>query len=138
VNEAAGGKRSGLPATTAKTLLASIDREKFTAKGFEELSERVDLFIKDVADESARIARRYRTDLISAFHVEKAAEHIASGSALKIYRHAGTIGGILLGGGLSEVLSMLSTDTATIIGLITSSICFVVGAVLITLYVVKD
>jgi hypothetical protein len=104
----------------------------------EALSQRVDSYIEDLADESAKISRRYQADLISAVHVEKAAEHLLSGSASKAYRHAGTIGGILLGVGLSTMVSVVLANNVTVTGLILSCSFSVIGTLLVALHIAKD
>ena len=73
-------------------------------RGFDALKQTIGDFIDELVSESARIANRNRADTISAAHVETAADHLVASSARRIFRHLGTVGGLVLGTALSQTV----------------------------------
>src|SRR5258707_1034345 len=78
----------------------------FSTPGFSALEQEIEAYINDLIDEAAKLARRYRADDVSAMHVVQAAQNLTASAKHRVYRHLGTIGGIILGAGLSSVLTI--------------------------------
>jgi histone H3/H4 len=113
-------------------------RPAFSSQAYEVLRAKVAEFISDLVTESARIARRGRADDISAAHVERAAEHLTSASRGRFYRHLGTVGGIMLGGALSNILSMTLENKYGAAGILITTGIAVIGAALVAGHIVND
>ena len=123
-----------------RNLVVSLpeDHGPFTDKAFSELNSTIVSYIWDLIDESSRVSRRNRADTISANDVEQAAMHIASARRRSIYRHMGTLGGILLGAAISTILPMISDGNLTALGVGVSLILAVVGSSLMALHFAKE
>ncbi len=124
--------------TEAGEKLQNADPGPFSRKGFLHLRERIDEYIEDLIAESARIAKRAKADAISAAHVDHAAENLITSMSRRVYRHLGTIGGLLLGTALAQFVTMLSDSKFTAEGVGISASLGVVGAFLVALHIAKD
>ena len=72
---------------------------------FESLKDRVSEYIIEIVDQSYRISRHQSVDIISAVHVNRAAEHLIATPARKVYRYIGAVGGVFFGVSLSSVVT---------------------------------
>lgn len=135
-NRAQSGASVETALEMAKRKLADIDSTPFSRSAFILLLEMISRYIADFVSESGRIATREGADAISAKHVERASEHLATENPRKLFRHLGTIGGILLGTGLSTVMSM-AMDKFTVIPTIASVLLASIGAFLTALHIAK-
>jgi hypothetical protein len=90
----------------ARAELRSVDPAPFTPSAFGLLQDTVDEFIGDLLDESFRIAKRHKSEVVSANYVQAAGTYLVASRARRLFRHMGTVGGILLGGSLSNILAM--------------------------------
>jgi formate-dependent nitrite reductase membrane component NrfD len=70
--------------------------------------------------------------------VEQASEYLVSSSSKKFFRHLGTLGGILLGAAISNLLAMTIANQYTAAGTILSASFGIVGAFMIALHIAKD
>jgi hypothetical protein len=120
------------------SVIGEIDNSAFSEKGFDTLNHQIASYINDLVDESLKVSRRFQADTISAVHVRKASEHIATGSGTRTFKHVGTGGGILLGAGLSTVLSLVAGGHVSVLGLVTASGFSMVGAFLVAIHMAKD
>lgn len=102
------------------------------------LKRKISDYIVELAEESARIAARHRADAVSAAHVEDAASYLLVSRSRRLYRHLGTVGGLLFGAALSTVLAMLTTNQLSPVGVVTSSGVGMLGAFLVALHIAKD
>lgn len=118
--------------------LDAFDKASFSEKGFKELNHSIVIYINDLVDESKNIAKRSRADDISAVHVEKAAEYLASGTIVNKYRHLGTLGGVILGGGFSTILSIISSNSVNLSGLIITTASCVIGTAMVAVHIARD
>jgi VIT1/CCC1 family predicted Fe2+/Mn2+ transporter len=110
----------------------------FTAKARLVLAKKVKEFSEDLSRESVEIARRHRADSISAADVEQAVTHLISRDRARIYKHLGTIGGIILGAALSAVLGFASLQNiSTSFYLVVVALC-IIGTFMVALHVAKD
>ena len=91
----------------ATAALASVDPFPFTTNAFARLQTVIRGFITDLIDESWRIAKRHKSEVVSEGYVDAASTYLIASRTRRLFRHMGTLGGILLGGSLSNILSML-------------------------------
>jgi len=114
------------------------DRPPFSAHAYEVLRTTIVEYVSDLVAESARIAGRSRADDISAAHIERAAEHLANTTRGRFYRHVGTIGGIMFGGALSNLLSMTLENRYGAAGILITTGFAIVGTALVAAHIVND
>lgn len=113
---------------TVERDLQGVSPEPFSPKAFRILKLKVADHVRALVLESGKISRRHRSDVISAYHVEQADEHLVTGSTRRWPRHVGTVGGILLGASLSNFLSMMSTQQFSTTGVAVSAVLAIAGA----------
>jgi hypothetical protein len=116
----------------------NLDSSPFSHKGFELLKEKISDYIDDLIKESVRASKRSRSDTVSPVHVERASEYLVSSSGRRLYKHLGTIGGIILGAVFSNTLSMTSTGQYSASGTLLYIALGMVSAFLIALHMAKD
>jgi hypothetical protein len=122
----------------AESHMYNIDHSPFSTAAFSTLQEKISHYIRDLITESINISRRHQADSVSATHVEMASDYLIANTSRKVYRHLGTIGGILLGAALSNILAMALSATYTGVGTIISIVLGIVGAFLVALHIAKD
>jgi hypothetical protein len=122
----------------AEARLASIEPTPFSPKAFTALERQINRYIVDLVDESLKTARLRRSDTVSESHVERASEYLVSGAGRTLFRHLGTIGGVLLGASLSNLLAMASAGTYTKFGVLFTTGFGVIGAFLIAIHIARD
>lgn len=110
----------------------------FSSQAFDALKNNISQYITDLTNESLKISKRYHADTISAAHVEQACSYLISSSSRRLFRHLGTIGGILLGASISTILSMTTSANYTTIGILLSAGFGIIGAFMIALHIAKD
>ena len=93
--------------------LQTIDPSLFSSRAVSRLKENIDDFTSDLVSESIKVSKRYRSDTVSAAHVEKACDYLVANTSRRLFRHLGTVGGILLGAALSNVLTMTAAESYT-------------------------
>lgn len=123
----------------ARAELRSVPPSPLTPAAFELLQDTVDEFIGDLLDESFRIAKRHKSEVVSANYVQAAGTYLVASRARRLFRHMGTIGGILLGGSLSNILAMAQTGASfPIVGTLVSVGVGLVGSFMVAIHIVKD
>ena len=123
---------------SAESYLNGIDPLPFSPSAFETLKSKVSEYVTNLVTESIKVSRRHQADTVSANHVHRATEYLVSITSRRFFRHIGTVGGVLLGASLSNILSMAGTDTYTTLGVILSAGLGIIGAFLIALHIGKD
>jgi formate-dependent nitrite reductase membrane component NrfD len=99
----------------------------------------VEAYIDDLLAASEKLAKTEVADIVSAHHVNRAAQFLRAGRRLGALRHLGTVGGVLLGAAISNVLAIATATAApTTTGVIASISLGVVGAFLIALHIARD
>ncbi len=121
-----------------KLLDLDLDPYPFSPDAFKFLKEQVLQHIRELVNESIRIAKRYRSDTVSTAHIERASEYLIYSVRRKIIRHVGTLGGIFLGSASSVFVSMWMNNQYTEKGVLFSAVLGIVGSVMITLHMSKD
>lgn len=114
------------------------DVSPFSTSAFETLKAKISEYVAELLNESTKVSKRYRADTVSAAHVERAAEYLVSSTSRRIYRHLGTVGGILLGATLSNILAMIVANQYTGVGTVLSVALGIIGAFAIALHIAKD
>ena len=122
----------------AETNLKGIDPSPFSPPAFSALKSKIGQHLTDLINESIKVSKRYRADTVSAAHVERASEYLVTSTSRKFYRHLGTVGGILLGAALSNILAMTLAGQYTGGGTILSAALGICGAFMIALHIAKD
>ncbi len=122
----------------AEKELDTLEESPFSSSAFETLKDRISRFISELITESVKVAKRHNADTVSSNHVEKASDYLVAISGKKIFRHLGTIGGALLGAGISNILAMTTNNQFTTPSVAVTSALSIVGAFLIALHIAKD
>jgi hypothetical protein len=84
------------------------------------------------------VSKRHRSDNVAESHVEAAVQFLVGDAPSRIFRHLGTIGGVLLGAGLSNFLSMITTKVFTVPSVAITVALAVIGAFLVALHIARD
>lgn len=122
----------------AVSQIDQIGPAPFSPSGFNTLKEKISEYIVNLISESIKVSRRHQADTVSSNHVQRATEYLVSVTSRRFFRHLGTVGGILLGASLSNILSMAGTNQYTTLGVILSASLGITGAFLIALHIGKD
>jgi len=122
----------------AELELSSLAESPFSTAAFERVKEKIAQYITELISESARIAKRHSADTVSSSHVEQASDNLVSSSGKKLFRHLGTIGGILMGAGVSNILAMTTSNQFSTLSVSVTSALSIVGAFLIALHIAKE
>lgn len=122
----------------AERSLQEIAPSLFSEPAFARLREKVSEHVAQLISESIRVSKRHRADTVSTSDVEQASRHLVSSTSHKVFKHLGTVGGILLGAGVSNMLSMLTTNQFNITGIVLSFVLAVVGTFMVAAHIAKD
>ena len=122
----------------AESQLQVTDSSPFSSPAFTTLNDKIAQHITELINESVNVSKRYRADTVSAAHVERASEYLVTSTSRRIYRQLGTVGGILLGAALSNILAMTLAGQYTGGGTIVSASLGIVGAFMIALHIAKE
>jgi hypothetical protein len=85
----------------------------FSENSYSLLKTKIASYVSELVRESIKISKRHHADNVSAAHVEQASEYLVSSSSKKLFRHLGTLGGILLGAAISNLLAMTIANQYT-------------------------
>jgi hypothetical protein len=118
--------------------LRETDSSPFSPPAFSTLKDKIAQHITELVNESVKVSKRHRADTVSAAHVERASEYLVTSTSRRIYRHLGTLGGILLGAALSNILAMTLVGQYTGGGTIVSASLGIIGAFMIALHIAKE
>lgn len=122
----------------AEIEIKTFDSSPFSSQGFSTLKEKISEYIAQLITESIKVSKRHRADTVSVAHVERADEYIVASSNRRIFRHLGTVGGILLGAALSNSLSMATSAQISKVGFLIAVGFGIVGASLVALHIAKE
>jgi hypothetical protein len=90
-----------------------VDRARFSPAGWTAHGAAVVLFVRDLTDDSYRIAQRHRTDVVSASQVKTAAASLYARPKVARRKFAGVVGSAILGVAMSAAFLFLQGDTVT-------------------------
>jgi histone H3/H4 len=122
----------------ADNAINQIDQTTFSPSAFATLKDKIGEYIENLVNESVKVSKRHRADTVSSAHVQRAAEYLVAITSRRFFRHLGTVGGIILGASLSNILSMVGNNSLTSLGVLVSVALVIVGASMITLHIGKD
>jgi len=122
----------------AEREMRDIDPSPFSLSAFAALKTNISGYVDELITESIKVSKRHRADSVSAAHVERAAEYLVSSTYRRFYRHLGTVGGIILGAALSNLVTMTVTNQYTGLGTILSAGMGIAGAFMIALHIAND
>lgn len=122
----------------ANAELQNADQTPFSPNAFERLKEQIGAYSVELITESVKRARRHQAEGVSSSDVEHASQYLVSSTRHRVYRHAGTFGGLLLGTALSNMLSMITTNQFGLNGIIITFSLTLIGTFLIAVHIVKD
>ncbi len=122
----------------AESELSGIDTSPFSHAAFSILKAKIAQYLSELIAESIKISKRHQADTVSAAHVERASDYLVSSTTRRFFRHLGTVGGILLGASLSNILAMTVSAQYSTLGTLVSAGLGIIGAFLIALHIAKD
>ena len=122
----------------AQAELTGLDPHPFSSQAFATLQEKITKYVAQLVDESAKVAKRHRADTISEAHVQTASDYLISDTSRRFFRHLGTLGGILLGAALSNLLSMSSANKYPPLAVLLTTALGIIGAFLIAFHIARD
>lgn len=122
----------------AEEQLAGVEHLPFSPAAFETLKDRIAEYINNLVTESIKLSKRHQADTVSSNHVDRAAQYLVSVTARRFFRHLGTVGGILLGASLSNILSMAGANSFSSLGVVLSAVLGIAGAFMIALHMGKE
>lgn len=109
--------------------LENISQKPFSSNAFKLLKRHISLYIAELVSESIKNANREKLDGVSATHVEKASNYLVSSTRGKVNKVIASVGGVLLGATLSNVVNMILKGGETSInGIIVTVILGIIGA----------
>ena|ERR1043165_949392 len=118
--------------------LQNAARTPFSEQAFEELKEQISIYAVELIEESVKKAKRHRAESVSSADVQQASQYLVASTSHRIYRHAGTVGGLLFGTAFSNILSMITTHQYGLAGVIVTFVFTMVGTFLVALHMVRD
>jgi len=118
--------------------LPNFNQSPFSSAACNILKTKIEQYIKDLINESVKVSKRHQADIVSVAHVKQASDFLVSSTSRRIYRHLGTVGGVLLGATLSNILTMTLSSQYTGGGTILSITLGIIGAFMIALQIAKD
>lgn len=118
--------------------LRSIPASPFSSNAYACLISKIGTYVSELITESLKVSKRHRADTVSAAHVEQASAYLVASTSSRLFRHLGTMGGILFGAGLSNILAMTIANQYTPLSTIISLALGIIGAFLIALHMGKD
>jgi hypothetical protein len=118
--------------------LQNLDSTPFSEPAFDRLKYKISEYIVQLITESIKTSKRRQADNVSTSHVELASQYLVSSTSHKVFKHLGTLGGIFLGAGISNLLSMVTTSQYNITGIAISVILTGVGAFLVAFHIARD
>jgi hypothetical protein len=95
-------------------------------------------YLSDLVKESEAVRKRDNVESISLKHIEIASENLILRSRNKIFKLAGTIGGLLLGTSLSTLCAMMLVSQFPVSGIWISTCSGIVGGFLLAVSFIKD
>jgi histone H3/H4 len=124
-------------ANAIRSLNASVHGNRpprrFTSESIGVLLERQAEYVEELGLEAVRIARRAKSDVVSANDIQRADEVVRSAERTRRSRLYETIGGILVGGGLAQLYAQIALGhQATTAGWVVAVVSAAAGLVVLT------
>lgn len=110
----------------------------FSEQAYKELIERIKSHSGELIAESVKRAKRHQAEGVSSSDVRHASQYLVSNTSHRIYRHAGTLAGLLLGTAFSNTAAIITTSQYGQSGVILTFVLALVGTIFITIHMIKD
>jgi hypothetical protein len=123
---------------SAENEIQTVESTPFSPNAYSILRMKISEYISNLVDESIKVSKRHQADTVSSAHVRRASEYLVSSTSRQLFRHLGTVGGILLGASISAILTMVTEGRFTSFSIIASVLFGIIGAFLIALQIAKD
>jgi histone H3/H4 len=94
----------------ARRELQKTHSTPFSEQAFRRLEEQIGSYAVELIIESVKRAKRHQAEGVSSADVQQASQYLVSNPSHKIFRHAGTLGGLLFGAALSHIVATTSTQ----------------------------
>ena len=117
--------------SSINSAIAAESSIAFSSAATSVVKEKASQYMTGIVAESAAVARRDNSDIVSAKHVEIASDNITSHSRGRLYKHIGTWGGIFLGASLSTLTSMILQGFVSVPGVVSIAVFGIAGAYLL-------
>ena len=108
-----------------------------TPEADRELRNGISEYAIELANESARVSKRNKTDVISAVHVTRARRNLLTAQPSGISKHSGLIGGAFLGAALSNMSTVVTPNPEPLVNLLTFGFALV-GTFLVAVHICRD
>lgn len=118
--------------------LRTLEPSPFSPAAFEMLKGKIGEYIGALVVESVKMAKRHDADVVSPTYVEDANRLLISRAGRRWFRHLGTVGGILLGAALSNLLAMTTAEKYSAVAVLITAGVAVTGAFMVALHIGKD
>lgn len=145
MNAALPDSHSQETAVSLQRIIAAVDGSlavdnlpPFSAQAVARLREKVNDYVAQIIAEPVKVSKRHQADAVSLSDVEQVGRYLLASNVQRVYKHLGTFGGIAFGAGLSNVLSMVTTNQFNATGVLLSVGLSVVGACFVALHLAKD
>ncbi|HEX8267396.1 MAG TPA: hypothetical protein VF596_18495 [Pyrinomonadaceae bacterium] len=122
----------------AEQELSTIDHTPFSDKAFTRLKTKISEYTIQLINESVKTSRRRKSDTVSTSDVEHSSQYLTYSSGSKLSRNVGTLGGILLGAGLSTFLSMVVNGVFTTNPVLIALALTVFGMFMVSYQIAKE
>ena len=100
----------------------------FSLRASSRLKKRIKDYARQLASEAIRLSKRHQTDMVSATDVERASDYLGSNLNRGLFKHSGTVGGLLLGISFTNAQAMIALGHLSVTRLLVTIICGTVGA----------
>lgn len=118
--------------------LKAVDPSPFSPQGFTVLKEKVAEYVGALVSESVKMMKRHDADTVSPTYVEDANRYLMSSAGRRWVRHLGTVGGILLGAALSNLLSMTTAERYSTLAVLVTVAFAIGGTFMVALHISKE
>jgi hypothetical protein len=112
--------------------LRVVKHPKFTPEAFNALKEHVKISVGLLILESYKLSKRYGLEEVSKIHVDHTSEFLLPMKGWR--KHISTLGGTLLGAGISGFIAMFITNKIEVYIIIPLAFLLIVGTFLIALH----
>ena len=122
----------------ARRELQKTHSTPFSEQAFRRLEEQIGSYAVELINEAVKRAKRHQAEGVSSADVQQASQYLVSNPSRKIFRHAGSLGGLLFGAALSNIAATITSTQYTLSGMVLTFILTFVGTTLITAHFLKD
>lgn len=116
-----------------------LNNNPFTKQGFTEYRRQISEYIFQLYEESLRLSKRDKSDVISGSYVIEAVSNLRKKNKSKYINIINTIGGLLIGTTFTNIVSILvKKDQTSSLEIIITVSSGIIGAFLLGFYLFKE